>query len=163
MNSYHIQLDDVDLNSCVENKNVFNILSFNLWSDYLEMPGYLDASLSFRLTQNYSTVHSTYSIQFERKIGPLWINIPCITDSCFGQSLCILIQNSCGSIKSCNKNCQLSTGSHTLEHIRLPLKNSFFEHKIFTKGQYKFKIQIYDNANTIVGCFTGYITLKMNE
>ena len=39
INSYHIQLNDVELNSCDNSNNVFDILSFNLWSDYLEIPG----------------------------------------------------------------------------------------------------------------------------
>jgi hypothetical protein len=162
INSYHIQLNDVDLNSCHENKQLFHILSFNLWSDYMQIPGYLDASLSFRLTQNYSTVHSTYTMKFQRKLGPIWMNIPCITDTCSGQSLCKLIKNSCSSITYCNKDCQLSSGSHTLEYIRIPLKETFFRHEIFTNGQYKFKIKFYDNTKAIIGCFNGFIMLKKN-
>jgi hypothetical protein len=163
INSYHIQLNDIELNSCVRSNNVFDILSFNLWSDYLEIPGYLDVSLSFRLTQNYSTIDSTYTIKFQRKLGPIWINIPCITDHCSDQSLCTLIKNSCSSIKYCNNNCQLLSGSHTLKKIRIPLKQTLFQYELFTNGQYKFKIKFYDHTKTTIGCFNGYTTLRKNE
>ncbi|CAF2696499.1 unnamed protein product [Rotaria sp. Silwood2] len=160
LNSYSIQLNDIDLNSCDNSNNVFDILSFNLWSNYLEIPGDLDVSLSFYLNRNYSTIQPTYTIKIERKLGPIWINLPCITDHCSEQSLCTLIQNSCSSINSCKKTCQLSSGSHTLEHIRIPIKPQLFEHQLFTNGQYKFKIKFYDHTKTSIGCFNGYITLR---
>jgi hypothetical protein len=163
INSYHIQLNDVELNSCDNSNDVFDILSFNLWSDYLEISGYLDASLSFRLSQNYSITHSTYTIKFQRKLGFIWMNIPCVTDQCSGQSLCTLIKSSCGSIESCNNNCQLLSGSHTLRQIRIPLKQTLFQHELFTNGQYKFKIKFFDHTKTIKGCFNGYITLRKHE
>jgi hypothetical protein len=156
-------LNDVELNSCGEGNDLFDILSFNLWSDDLQIPGYLAVSLSFRLTQNYSATHSTYTIKIERKLGPIWMNIPCIIESCSGQSLCTLIKNSCSSILNCKKDCELSSGSHTLEHIRIALKQTFFQHELFTNGQYKFKIKFYDNTKKITGCFNGYITLRKNE
>jgi hypothetical protein len=162
INSYHIQLNDVELNSCDKSNDLFDILSFNLWSDYVEIPGYLDVSLSFRLSQNYSTIHSTYTIKFERKLGPIWMSIPCITDSCSGKSLCTLIKNSCSSLKYCDKDCHLSSGSHTLERIQIPLKQTLLQYELFTNGQYKFKIKFY-NMKTIIGCFNGYITLRKNE
>lgn len=158
--SYHIQLNDVDLNSCNNAKHVFDILSFNLWSDSLEIPGYFDAALSFNVKQNYSAVDATYSIKVERKLGPVWIDMPCITEQCTDQSLCTLIKTSCSSKKYCKNHCQLSTGSHTLDMIHIPLKSNLFEHEILTTGQYKFKIKFYDARKTTIACFDGYITLK---
>ncbi|CAF1399257.1 unnamed protein product [Rotaria magnacalcarata] len=161
--SYTIQLNDIDLNSCNNANYIFDILSFNIWTDYLEIPGFFDCSLSFNLKQNYSAVHSTYSIQLDRKLGPLWMPIPCITDDCSEQSLCTLMKSSCSSKKSCTTNCQLSSGSHTLEHIRIQLKSTLLEHEIFTNGQYRFKIKFYDHKKKSIGCFTGYLTLRKND
>lgn len=158
--SYYIQLNDVDLNTCENDNVVFDILSFNLWSNELEIPGFLDCTLSFYLKKDYSAVYASYTIKIERKLGPMWVHVPCMNDYCSEQSLCTTIKNSCSSMKSCNRNCQLSPGSHTLDHISIPLKLHGLQYDVLTNGEYKFKVKFFDPNKTPIGCFNGYVTLR---
>lgn len=169
-------MNDVDLNCRKENikSTLFSveILSFNIWSNELSIPGTVDFAISLNVTKKLSN-DIQLSTKFQRKLGSTWIHLPCLTGAgaCDKQSLCDLIQRACKTnsfIQSNRKDnktscsCDLDTGIYTIEHIRINLthKKTAKLVKPITPGQYRLQMSfLKGKANDVVGCVVGYLTL----
>ncbi|CAF0770183.1 unnamed protein product [Rotaria sordida] len=179
--SYTVQMNDVDLNCRKEATKLssphIEILSFNIWSNELSIPGTLDFLMSLNVTKKLSN-DIEFSIKVQRKLGSSWINLPCLagTSACEKQSFCGLIQNACKNksfirpnIKD-NKNscsCDLDIGTYTIEHflIHIKRKKSAKLTQSITPGQYRFHVMfLKTKPYTTVGCVVSYLTLlKANK
>ena len=172
--SYAVQFTDVDY-SCLKEptSSAMKILSFNMWTNQLSVPGLLDLSFAFNVTKpllNNVQIHT----KVERKVGTTWVSIPCLLGigACDNQTLCNLIQDACktnhfirpnSKEKKSSCSCQLETGVYTMEHARVYIKHkrSVKLTKLMGTGKYRFNIKFIESKPkaTTAGCIMGYVTL----
>lgn len=179
--SYTIQMNEVDINCLKEPKRVSSmpivVLAFNLWNNEISVPGTLDLSLSLNVTAKL-TRDIQFSTKVERKLGPAWIDLPCLAGigACDKLSFCDLIKQACKTKSFIRSNakgaqnpcsCDLDVGTYTIEHVPIQIKRkkSAKLMKPVTTGQYRFKIKFFEATNkAVLGCVNGYFTLsKLNK
>jgi hypothetical protein len=175
--SYTIQMNDVDVNCLKEPQKLSSlpmvVLAFNIWNNQLTVPGTFDLSLSLNVTKKLSR-DIQFSTKVERKLGPAWIDLPCLAGigACDKLSFCDLIQQACKSKSFIRSNtrgaqnacsCDLDVGTYTIEHvpIKIKRKKSAKLMKPVTTGQYRFKVKFFETkTKAVAGCVNGYFTLS---
>ncbi|UJR28489.1 hypothetical protein I4U23_009727 [Adineta vaga] len=174
--SYIIKMNEVDVNCLKEPTKLsslpIQVLAFNIWNNQLSVPGTLDLSLSINVTKKLSN-NIQFSTKVERKVGPAWIDLPCLAGigACDKLSFCDLIQQACKTKSFIRQNkqntkdpcsCDLDIGTYTIEHvpIKIKRKKSIKLIKPITTGPYRFKIKLFEpKTKTTVGCVNAYLTL----
>lgn len=174
--SYIVKMNEVDVNCIKEPTKLpslpIQIIAFNIWNNELSIPGVLDLSMSINVTKKLSD-KIQFSTKVERKLGPAWIDLPCLAGigACDKLSFCDLIKQACKNkslIRSNVKNasnlcaCDLDVGTYTLEHVPINIKRkkSAKLMKPVTTGPYRFKIKFFEpKTKATVGCVNGYLTL----